>query len=235
MIKERTRLLRKTFRRHFRLMGDSIAEESRAAAGMLRWWAAPQRYTMVHVDDDDFGLHPWGARWRRTIESDKRICSHCRSIHPDDFLEVIADLRRWDPYRAHREMAQLMERGEVQPSLANHFRSGHAPEGFFIGHVHSDPDECSISVHTWECKQLWLRFEHLCDLTDGGFYAMRNWLAENMPELAIAKDASDGRVIVSYNPAADPMNQPHAMQIIRFGTPEDDIPDPDPQGEGPHE
>lgn len=188
----------------------AVTIEGQAAIGNLLAFALPKRRSMVHCDDIDGHLHPYGSTWRFVASNEFRHCSHCRSIHPLSFLDLVESIERWKPYEAQMEMMRLIEQGEIQPTMERIAGTGHPPEGFAVLNLVGMPGAARINVHTSDCEHTFMALCHLSDLSDGEFARFEKWV-KAMPELTVDRDAL-GRCLANYDADHDPMIPPPELQ-----------------------
>lgn len=208
----------------------SVRVETQAALGFGLWFFQKNSRSMVHLREDEGILHPYGSRWVQPIGYVGRICSHCRSMHPLDFVKAVEDLDRWKPGEAYHEMMSLIQRGENAPSMHSLTSWQHAPDGYTQLAV-LDPDEGDprIQAHTFDCMTLSFAIMHMADITSDDFEYVAAWMKRRMPEVEVVKD---GFVLTTnYDPRLDPMlNLPAPIVPIAIRTM--NVSDPEVHDEG---
>jgi hypothetical protein len=190
--------------------GDAASQTGRyslsafqSVVGRWRWALSPESGIMVHLDDKDRGLHPWGAKWRWT--DDGRVCPHCKSLNPIDWLDVASAHVRWAPRAAWEETQRLIDSGDLDDNMVNRYRAGSIPPGsarfvFFPGSA-SLAGRDQLVIET-PFAFYTLAAVHLAELLDDDFEEFQVWFSENMPEISIHR--MDSSVCVHFDPSASP-------------------------------
>lgn len=199
----------------------SLGKVARDAVSATRWTIAPGRYSFAHTSAHDSEFSPWGSTWRKIDERDSlRFCSHCRSLHPMDFLSVIEGLERWNPSEAHAEMISLIERGEADPSIVNLNRWRQVPEGSYMMSVFGfdDPDDDpGIHVHT-DDVHFSIMLRHVLDLDLDDWEQFSTALTDTCPEIDVSRSGVHWGV--QYHPDIDIMSALPPLSMIIAQHPE---------------
>lgn len=172
---------------------------AKSAVAFALWALFPAKRTVLHLGDSDGPLHPLGARWHWV--SGNRQCSHCRSMHPMDFLENFDGCARWVPIDVVNETKRLIDSGDMEDTAANHNRWMHIPPGSVALRVVTLGEHLSVRGTTAHEDSI-LLLDHVGELSDDDFELFQVWLAEMLPEVAIHR--SGHRACVHYDPASDP-------------------------------
>ena len=193
--------------------------------GIFRWVVFPVRYSIAHMDYASRVNAPFGHRWIFAPDG-RKICSGCATGRPMDFLEFAIEHTRWDPAAAHMEAMELIERGEMENTPANHNRWANIPDGAMILWTSGTPTPEDalpmLVVFNFEGDYYSTCLSHLADLRQWEFDLFAGWLAEVVPEWQIERDgpslqvAYDSRKdpMAGVNPYAfmNPANQPEGME-----------------------
>lgn len=174
---------------HMGLDTGEILVSARTLIGRVLWILFPASRSMIHSVDVDCDMHPWGSKWRRLRIDDRRYCTHCRSVHPSDFLDAVEDLTRWDPSLALEETHALIRRGEMDNTIRNHLGWRHPAEGTMTCAIHGvdADDDLTLVVHTGDHESFFLRISHIAELSQWEFERFSAWVTETLPELRVTR------------------------------------------------
>lgn len=176
---------------------------AKSACAFALWALFPSQRSVLHLGDSDGPLHPLGSRWKWVAGS--RMCSHCRSVHPMDFLDNVDGCARWVPAGVVSETMKLIDRGELDDTPENRGRWMRIPPGSVALRVVTLGDNLCVRGTSSTFDSI-LLLDHVGELSDDDFEMFQVWLGEMLPEITIHR--SGHRACVHYDPDRDPSLAP---------------------------